>query len=92
MLPESISRLNTALATERMSAHRARHTLDALTAHAACCQAKADTTGYARELFAYAASMTRADRYYAANLVLADAPTVVSAACDALYDLIMEGV
>lgn len=92
MLPESISRLNTALTMERMSAHRARMTLDALTAHAACCRAKADTSGAAAEFFSCAAGMTRADRYYVANLVLADATAVTSAACEALHDLIMEGV
>lgn len=88
-----MARLSAALRDhEHLSALRTIHTTNALAAHAAVCRAKVDATGHARDLFSYASTMTRADRYYVGNLVLADAPATMSAACDALHDLIMEGV
>ena len=87
------TRLCDLLATEeRLSARLIDRTMEALYAHAGVTKARTDNTGPAHDCYARAAAMTRADRFYDANLRMASSPRTVAAAGEVLHALIMEGV
>lgn len=90
---ESLLALRSELLNSGYAPNSAEFHIDALMVHACMCRTRADTptAGAFRELVTYTCELTRKDGCVG-NLADDIDPTVREAACDALFDLIMEGV
>ena len=90
-LRESIAELEHALASDGYTWNAVDRHVDELVAHANLCRTRVDLPpGAFRDFVTRAARMTRRSRAYS-DLWLAD-DALRTAACNALHDLIMEGV
>lgn len=86
---DSVEALRLALTSSGCSPYGAQVHVESLVLHACVCRTRADTTtaGGFRELVSYTCDMTRKDM--GVDNLRRDFTT---AACEALFDLIMEGV
>ena len=90
-LRESIAELEHALASDGYTWNAVDRHVDELVAHANLCRTRVDLPpGAFRDFVARAARMTRRSRIVQDIVFTSD--TVRTAACNALHDLIMEGV